>query len=50
MLRELIGPDRALRQAKPSEVVAGLIQIVDRLTLSHSGDRPLFFDGTTLPW
>ncbi|HEU4616773.1 MAG TPA: hypothetical protein VFV10_01975, partial [Gammaproteobacteria bacterium] len=49
MLRELIGPENAAQQAKPSDSVRGLIELIDRLTLEDSG-RPLFIDGTALPW
>jgi len=49
MLRALIGPENAARQAKPSDVVAGLIKVIDGLTLENS-TAPTYFDGTVLPW
>ncbi len=50
MLRALIGPENAARQAKPEAAVAGLIRVIDGLTLEQSGGPPLFYDGTPLPW
>jgi len=50
MLRQLIGPENAARQAKPSEVIGGLIKVVDGLTMENSGGPPVYFDGTVLPW
>ena len=50
MLRALIGPDNAARQAKPEAAVAGLIRVIDGLTLEQSGGPPIFYDGTPLPW
>jgi len=50
MLRALIGPDNAARQAKPEAAVAGLIRVIDGLTLEQSGGSPVFYDGTALPW
>jgi NAD(P)-dependent dehydrogenase (short-subunit alcohol dehydrogenase family) len=49
MLRALIGPDNAARQAKPADVIAGLIRVIDGLTQENS-DKPVYFDGTILPW
>jgi NAD(P)-dependent dehydrogenase (short-subunit alcohol dehydrogenase family) len=49
MLRQLIGPENAARQARPADAIAGLIKVIDGLTLENS-DRPIYFDGTTLPW
>jgi NAD(P)-dependent dehydrogenase (short-subunit alcohol dehydrogenase family) len=50
MLRALIGPPNAARQAKPEVSVAGLIKVIDGLTLANSGGPPLLADGTVLPW
>ncbi len=50
MLRALIGRDNAARQVKPEAAVAGLIRVVEGLTLDQSGGPPLFYDGTPLPW
>ena len=36
MLRALIGPQNASFQAKPPDVVAGLIKVIDGLTLENS--------------
>jgi NAD(P)-dependent dehydrogenase (short-subunit alcohol dehydrogenase family) len=49
MLRALIGPENASFQAKPADVVAGLIKVIDGLTLENS-TAPTYFDGTVLPW
>jgi NAD(P)-dependent dehydrogenase (short-subunit alcohol dehydrogenase family) len=49
MLRDLIGPQNAARQARPADVVAGIIRVIDGLTLDNSA-LPLYYDGTTLPW
>jgi NAD(P)-dependent dehydrogenase (short-subunit alcohol dehydrogenase family) len=49
MLRALIGTDGASRQARPANVIAHLIEVIDGLTLANS-DKPLYFDGTVLPW
>jgi NAD(P)-dependent dehydrogenase (short-subunit alcohol dehydrogenase family) len=49
MLRQLIGPQAASRQVQPADSVAGLIHVIDELTLANSG-RPLLADGTTMPW
>ena len=48
MLRALIGPEGASRQAKPAEVIAGLIKAIDGLTLTNSAE-PTYVDGTKLP-
>jgi len=37
MLRALIGPEGASRQAKPADVIARLIKVIDGLTLESSG-------------
>ena len=50
MLRALIGPDNAARQGKPSDVIGGLIKVIDGLTMSHSGGPPVYFDGSLLSW
>jgi NAD(P)-dependent dehydrogenase (short-subunit alcohol dehydrogenase family) len=50
MLRQLIGADGAARQAKPTDVISGLIKVIDGLTMDHSGGQPVYFDGTLLPW
>ena len=50
MLRQLIDADGAARQAPPVAVIAGLIKVIDGLTLANSGEAPIYFDGTTLPW
>ena len=49
MLRALIGPDGASRQAKPAEVIAQLMKVIDGLTLTNSAE-PTYVDGTKLPW
>jgi NAD(P)-dependent dehydrogenase (short-subunit alcohol dehydrogenase family) len=49
MLRELIGPENAARMARPADAVAGLIRVIDGLTLDNSS-QVLFYDGTPLPW
>ena len=49
MLRALIGPEGASRQAKPADVIARLIKVIDGLTL-ESGAEPTYVDGTKLPW
>src|SRR5688572_10861626 len=49
MLRQLIGPEGAARQARPENVIAGLMKVIDGLTLANS-DKPIYFDGTVLPW
>jgi len=50
MLRALIGPENAAFQAKPPDVIAGLMHVIDGLTMAKSGQAPNYFDGTTLPW
>ena len=50
MLRELIGRDNAAQQAKPADVISGLIKVIDGLTMENSGGQPVYFDGTLLPW
>ena len=50
MLRGLIGAENAARQARPEAAVAGLIRVIDGLTLDQSGGQPLFYDGSPLPW
>jgi NAD(P)-dependent dehydrogenase (short-subunit alcohol dehydrogenase family) len=49
MLRALIGPEGASRQAKPADVIAGLIKVIDGLTITN-GAEPTYVDGTKLPW
>jgi len=49
MLRQLIGPENAARQAKPADVIAGLIKVIANLTQDTS-NQVIYFDGTTLPW
>lgn len=49
MLREFIGPQNAARQARPADAIAGIIKVIDGLTLANSG-RPFYYDGTPLPW
>jgi NAD(P)-dependent dehydrogenase (short-subunit alcohol dehydrogenase family) len=49
MLRALIGPEGAARQANPVDTVARLIELIDGVTPENSG-VPLFVDGTVLPW
>jgi NAD(P)-dependent dehydrogenase (short-subunit alcohol dehydrogenase family) len=49
MLRALIGPEAAARQAKPADSVAGLIRVIGGLTLENSA-APLLADGKALPW
>jgi NAD(P)-dependent dehydrogenase (short-subunit alcohol dehydrogenase family) len=50
MLRQLIGPANASQQARPAAVIAGLVKVIDALTLANSGEQPIYFDGTALPW
>lgn len=50
MLRQLIGSENAARQAKPVDVISGLIKVIDGLTMANSGGQPVYFDGTLLPW
>ncbi|HEX5046191.1 MAG TPA: SDR family oxidoreductase [Gammaproteobacteria bacterium] len=49
MLRALAGPETAARQARVPDAVAGLIKVIDGLTLENSA-QPIYFDGTVLPW
>lgn len=49
MLRTLIGPENAARQAKPAEVIAGLMKVIAGLTQANSVE-PTYVDGTKLPW
>ena len=49
MLRALIGPQGAAQQAKPADVIARLIKVIDGLRL-ESGAEPTYVDGTKLPW
>jgi NAD(P)-dependent dehydrogenase (short-subunit alcohol dehydrogenase family) len=49
MLRALIGPQNAARQARPADSVAALIKVIDGLTLGESPQAWLA-DGTRLPW
>jgi NAD(P)-dependent dehydrogenase (short-subunit alcohol dehydrogenase family) len=50
MLRQLIGAENASKQAKPADVISGLIKVIDGLTLANSGGQAIYFDGTLLPW
>jgi NAD(P)-dependent dehydrogenase (short-subunit alcohol dehydrogenase family) len=50
MLRALIGRENAARQARPANAIAGLIKVIDGLTMAKSGEAPNYFDGTVLPW
>jgi NAD(P)-dependent dehydrogenase (short-subunit alcohol dehydrogenase family) len=50
MLRALIGPEGAARQARPEVAVAGLVKVIASLTPEHSGAAPIYFDGSVLPW
>lgn len=50
MLKQLIGPENAARQAKVPDAIGGLIKVIDGLTLENSGGPPVYFDGTLLPW
>ncbi len=50
MLRQLIGPEGAARQARPATVIAGLMNVIDGLTMANSGEQPIYFDGSVLPW
>jgi NAD(P)-dependent dehydrogenase (short-subunit alcohol dehydrogenase family) len=42
MLRALIGADGASRQAKPADVIARLITVIEGLTLTNSAISPIF--------
>ena len=37
-------------QARPPDVIAALIKVIDGLTPAHSGQAPNSFEGTVLPW
>jgi NAD(P)-dependent dehydrogenase (short-subunit alcohol dehydrogenase family) len=50
MLRELIGRENAAQQARPGDVISGLIKVIEGLTMENSGGQPVYFDGTLLPW
>jgi NAD(P)-dependent dehydrogenase (short-subunit alcohol dehydrogenase family) len=50
MLKALIGPEGAARQAKAPDAIGGLIKVIDGLTMEHSGGPPIYFDGALLPW
>jgi NAD(P)-dependent dehydrogenase (short-subunit alcohol dehydrogenase family) len=49
MLREFIGAENAGRQARPADVVEGIIEVIGGLTFENSR-QPLYYDGTPLPW
>jgi hypothetical protein len=49
MLRALIGPEAAARQAGPADSVAGLIRVIGGLTLENSA-TPILADGKPLAW
>jgi NAD(P)-dependent dehydrogenase (short-subunit alcohol dehydrogenase family) len=49
MLRALIGPEAASHQARPDDSVAGMIRVIDGLTLENSA-TPLLADGKPFPW
>jgi NAD(P)-dependent dehydrogenase (short-subunit alcohol dehydrogenase family) len=49
MLRELIGPEAAARRARPEDSVAGMIRVIDGLTLENS-TTPRFADGRPISW
>jgi NAD(P)-dependent dehydrogenase (short-subunit alcohol dehydrogenase family) len=49
MLRTLIGPEAAARQARPEDSVAGLMRVIAELTLESSA-TPLLADGKPMPW
>jgi len=49
MLRALAGTETAARQARPADSIAGVIKVIDGLTVENSA-QPLYFDGTPLPW
>jgi NAD(P)-dependent dehydrogenase (short-subunit alcohol dehydrogenase family) len=50
MLRALVGPQAAARQARPEAAVAGLVKVIAGLTAENSGNQPVYFDGSLLPW
>jgi NAD(P)-dependent dehydrogenase (short-subunit alcohol dehydrogenase family) len=49
MLRQLIGPDAAARQARPADSVGSLIAVIDGLSPENS-NQPLLADGSVMPW
>jgi NAD(P)-dependent dehydrogenase (short-subunit alcohol dehydrogenase family) len=49
MRRELVGAERAARDLRPAEAVAGMIEVIDGLTQATS-TTPLNYDGRALPW
>ena len=49
MLRQLIGEQGAVRQARVPDSVAGLIDLIENLDAERSG-QPLFVDGSVMPW
>jgi NAD(P)-dependent dehydrogenase (short-subunit alcohol dehydrogenase family) len=49
MLRALAGPETAAKQARVPDAIAGLVKVIDGLTLENSA-QPIYFDGTVLPW
>lgn len=50
MLKQLIGPQNASFQGKIPDTIAGLVKVIDGLTMENSGGPPVYFDGTLLPW
>lgn len=50
MLKQLIGPENASFQGKVPDTIAGLVKVIDGLTMENSGGPPVYFDGTLLPW
>ena len=50
MLKQLIGPENASFQGKIPDTIAGLVKVIDGLTMANSGGPPVYFDGTLLPW
>jgi NAD(P)-dependent dehydrogenase (short-subunit alcohol dehydrogenase family) len=50
MLKQLIGPQNAAFQGKVPDTIAGLVKVIDGLTMENSGGAPVYFDGTVLPW
>jgi NAD(P)-dependent dehydrogenase (short-subunit alcohol dehydrogenase family) len=50
MLKQLIGPENASFQGKIPDTIAGLVKVIDGLTMEKSGGPPVYFDGTLLPW
>jgi NAD(P)-dependent dehydrogenase (short-subunit alcohol dehydrogenase family) len=49
MRRELVGAERAARDLRPEQSVAGMIKVIAGLTQENS-DKPLNYDGSVLPW